>query len=56
MISAIYWVRKGVAAEIPEKYDLDDKEYDRINQLEAITLEETEEVSEKYLYVQIYIN
>ncbi|GBC12923.1 WD40 repeat-like protein [Rhizophagus irregularis DAOM 181602=DAOM 197198] len=45
--SAIYWVRKGVAAEIPEKYDLDDKEYDRINQLEAITLEETEEVSEK---------
>ncbi|RIA96897.1 WD40-repeat-containing domain protein [Glomus cerebriforme] len=47
MISAIYWIRKGVAVEIPEKYELDDKEYDRINQLAAIQLEEPEEKLEK---------
>lgn len=30
MISALLWVRKGVAADEPKKYKLDDKEYERI--------------------------
>jgi periodic tryptophan protein 1 len=47
MISSLYWVRKGVATEIPEKYELDDKEYDRINRLATIQLEEAEEDLEK---------
>jgi periodic tryptophan protein 1 len=51
MISALYWVRKGVATETPEKYELDDEEYDRINRIATIQLEEAEEDLEKYLYV-----
>ncbi|CAG8784811.1 6707_t:CDS:2, partial [Dentiscutata erythropus] len=39
MISALLWVRKGATAEKPEKYELDDKEYDRISKLTAAQLE-----------------
>jgi periodic tryptophan protein 1 len=40
MISAIQWIRKGVAAQNPEKYTLDDSEYKRIHDLAAQHLEE----------------
>ncbi|SAM08534.1 hypothetical protein [Absidia glauca] len=43
MISAIHWIRQGVAAQHPEKYDLNDKEYDRINKLAADQLEDARE-------------
>ncbi|KAG0164519.1 hypothetical protein DFQ28_005773 [Apophysomyces sp. BC1034] len=43
MISAIHWVRKGVAAQHPEKYNLDDKEYERISKLAAEQLEDAKE-------------
>ncbi|KAI8391614.1 WD40-repeat-containing domain protein [Radiomyces spectabilis] len=43
MISAIQWIRKGVAARHPEKYNLDDKEYERISQLAAEQLEDAKE-------------
>ncbi|OZJ05952.1 hypothetical protein BZG36_01168 [Bifiguratus adelaidae] len=33
MISSVLWLRKGVAARQPEKYELDDKEYERISAL-----------------------
>ncbi|RHZ56342.1 hypothetical protein Glove_402g9 [Diversispora epigaea] len=31
MISALLWVQKGIVAEKPKKYELDDKEYERIS-------------------------
>lgn len=40
MISAIQWIRKGVAAEQPEKYKLDDSELERISKLAADRLGE----------------
>ncbi|GAB5589852.1 rRNA-processing protein [Umbelopsis nana] len=40
MISAIQWIRKGVASQQPEKYNLDEAEYERIHQLAAQHLEE----------------
>ncbi|KAJ2959691.1 hypothetical protein NQZ79_g4861 [Umbelopsis isabellina] len=40
MISAIQWIRKGVAAQNPEKYTLDDSEYKRIHDLASQHLEE----------------
>ncbi|CAG8675848.1 14219_t:CDS:2 [Acaulospora morrowiae] len=40
MISTLLWIRKGVAAELPEKYELDDKEYERISEFSALQLEE----------------
>ncbi|CAG8787284.1 3232_t:CDS:2, partial [Dentiscutata erythropus] len=39
MISALLWIRKGATAEKPEKYELDDKEYERISKLTAAQLE-----------------
>ncbi|CAG8761958.1 12791_t:CDS:1, partial [Acaulospora colombiana] len=42
MISALHWIRKGVAAEQPEKYELDEKECERISQFAALKLEEVE--------------
>jgi periodic tryptophan protein 1 len=33
MISAFAWVRKGVAKEIPDTYELNEEEYQRINEL-----------------------
>ncbi|KAI8064162.1 WD40-repeat-containing domain protein [Gongronella butleri] len=35
MISALQWIRQGVAAQHPEKYELNEDEYDRITQLMA---------------------
>jgi periodic tryptophan protein 1 len=40
MISAIQWIRKGVAAQQPEKYNLDEAEYERIHKLAEQHLEE----------------
>ena len=33
MISAIQWIRQGAAAQHPEKFNFDEKEYERITQI-----------------------
>ena len=38
MISATSWVPRGFASEFPEKYELDDEEMERINQLAQLNL------------------
>ncbi|KAI7902100.1 WD40-repeat-containing domain protein [Cokeromyces recurvatus] len=43
MISAIQWIRKGAAARHPNKYDLNDEEYNRISKLAAEELEDAKE-------------
>lgn len=43
MISAIQWIRQGVAARHPEKYQLDDEEYERINKLATEQLDDAKE-------------
>ncbi len=40
LISAIAWVRRGVADRNPEKYALDDKELERVSALANIELED----------------
>lgn len=40
LISAIAWVRRGVAAQNPEKYVLDEKELERVSALARIELDE----------------
>lgn len=40
MISATTWVPRGYASEFPEKYELDDEEMERINQLAQLNLED----------------
>ncbi|KAF9560505.1 WD40 repeat-like protein [Agrocybe pediades] len=40
LISALAWVRRGVAAQHPEKYILDDKELERVSALARIELED----------------
>lgn len=40
MISATSWVPRGYASEFPEKYELDDEEMERINQLAQLNLED----------------
>lgn len=40
MISATTWVPRGFASEFPEKYELDDEEMERINQLAQLNLED----------------
>jgi len=40
LISAVAWVRRGVAAQHPEKYILDDKELERVSALARIELED----------------
>ena len=40
LISAVAWVRCGVAARNPEKYVLDDKELERVSALAKIELED----------------
>lgn len=40
MISATTWVPKGFASEFPEKYELDDEEMERINQLAKLNLDD----------------
>ncbi|KAL0095714.1 WD40-repeat-containing domain protein [Phycomyces blakesleeanus] len=42
MISAIQWIRKGAAQQHPEKYNLDEKEYERISHLAAEQLEDAQ--------------
>ncbi|RIB07947.1 WD40-repeat-containing domain protein [Gigaspora rosea] len=39
MISSLLWIRKGAAAEQPERYELDDREYERISKLTAAQVE-----------------
>ena len=50
LISAVAWVRRGVAAEHPSKYAVDDKELERVSALARVELEdarvELERVSE----------
>ncbi|KAJ7170934.1 WD40-repeat-containing domain protein [Mycena crocata] len=40
LISAVSWVRRGVAAQHPEKYVLDDQELERVSALSRIQLED----------------
>ena len=42
LISSIAWVRRGAAAENPEKYNLDEKELERVQQLARIELEDAQ--------------
>ncbi|KAF8699247.1 WD domain, G-beta repeat, partial [Rhizoctonia solani] len=42
LISSIAWVRRGVAAENPEKYNLDEKELERVQKLARIELEDAQ--------------
>jgi len=50
LISAVAWVRQGVAAEHPSKYAVDEKELERVSALARVELEdarvELERVSE----------
>ena len=40
LISAVSWVRRGVSAQYPQKYVLDDKELERVSALARIELED----------------
>ncbi|CCH60297.1 hypothetical protein TBLA_0C05010 [Henningerozyma blattae CBS 6284] len=40
MISATAWVPRGIASEFPVKYELDDEEMERINQLAQLNLDD----------------
>ncbi|TPX46814.1 hypothetical protein SeLEV6574_g03014 [Synchytrium endobioticum] len=40
MISSLSWVRKGIAAQTPEKYKLTDEEYQRVSALVGAQVEE----------------
>lgn len=42
LISSIAWVRRGAAAENPEKYNLNEKELARVQQLARIELEDAQ--------------
>ncbi|KAG8741753.1 hypothetical protein FRC10_002531 [Ceratobasidium sp. 414] len=42
LISSIAWVRRGAAAENPEKYNLDEKELERVRHLARIELEDAQ--------------
>ncbi|KAF8753391.1 WD40 repeat-like protein [Rhizoctonia solani] len=42
LISSIAWVRRGVAVENPEKYNLDEKELERVQKLARIELEDAQ--------------
>lgn len=39
MITTAAWVRRGVAAQFPTKYEIDEEEMDRISKLARIQLE-----------------
>ena len=43
MITATSWVRRGVAATFPTKYDIDDAEISRISKLAKLQLEDAKE-------------
>ena len=47
LISAVSWVRRGVAAKNPEKYVLDNKELERVSALAKIELEDAREELER---------
>jgi hypothetical protein len=47
LISAVSWVKKGVAAQHPAKYVLDDKELERVSALARIELEDARTELEK---------
>lgn len=40
LISAVAWVRRGISAQHPQKYILDDKELERVSALARIELED----------------
>lgn len=40
MITTTAWVRRGVAAQFPTKYEIDEDEMDRISKLAKMQLEE----------------
>ncbi|KAF9886641.1 hypothetical protein FE257_011281 [Aspergillus nanangensis] len=42
MITTTGWVRRGVAAQFPTKYEIDEKEMDRISKLARMQLEEAQ--------------
>lgn len=42
LISAVSWVRRGVAVQNPAKYVLDDKELERVSALARIELEDAQ--------------
>lgn len=43
MITTSAWVRRGVAAQFPTKYEIDEKEMDRISKLARMQLEDAQE-------------
>ncbi|CEP62590.1 rRNA-processing protein PWP1 LALA0_S05e09010g [Lachancea lanzarotensis] len=47
MISSTTWVPRGFPSEFPEKYELDDEEMERINQLAQLNLEDAKEAAEE---------
>jgi len=42
MITTSTWVRRGVAAQFPTKYEIDEKEMNRISNLARMQLEEAQ--------------
>lgn len=40
MVTATTWVRRGVAAQFPEKYELNEEELNRISELARVQLED----------------
>jgi periodic tryptophan protein 1 len=43
MITAAQWVPRGFAAPFPQKYELDEQEYERIAELAKLQLEDAQE-------------
>jgi periodic tryptophan protein 1 len=43
MITTSAWVRRGVAAQFPTKYEIDEEEMDRISKLARMQLEDARE-------------
>lgn len=53
LISAVSWVRRGIATRHPEKYVLDEKELERVSALAKIELEDARvELERAHLAVQ----
>lgn len=40
LISSLVWVKRGVAAENPQKYAVDEKELQRVSELARVELED----------------
>lgn len=43
LISSSIWVRRGVAAQFPQRYDLDDQELERVTRMAGSRLEQVKE-------------